>query len=124
MSTSTMAIPFKGIRAKYGSGKQLSFDAKLVDTYSFNVDEVEQKMNCKADVNLKMFVILDGTRELAAEWDLLNIKVNFTATADDKELRGHLHEVHFDLIKQNYSSFGKIDNILLRNLANTYFSNE
>lgn len=84
-------------------------------------------MSAKFDINLKMYVVLNDStqeKELTAEWDLLNCKANFTADVNDFQIRGHLHEAKFDIVNQKYCSFGKIDNILLTNIVNTYFSDE
>lgn len=82
-------------------------------------------MSVRADANCKVYVHLEDRVELALDVDLLNAFANFTIGIEEGlRIRAHICLIEFDQATQNFSTFGKVDLILLQLFANTYFSSE
>ena len=123
LTTSTLSIPLRGIEKHYGYDQQLSFDLNVRDIYDFHVLQ-SGKMDARTDINVKLYVHLEDRSELALDWDLIHARVSFNAIVTDMNIRAHITEINFDQVVQNLCTFGKVDLKMIKNLANTYFSDE
>jgi hypothetical protein len=97
LTTSSFAIPFRGIKKVYGEDKELSFDINVKNIYDFHSFQGEMKMSVRVDANCKVYVHFEDRVELALDVDLFNAFANFTIEIEEGlTIRAHLCLIEFD----------------------------